>query len=84
MSKWVELKHSEGNIIVDFEKVFEIYIELRHKNTNNESWYVALVFAVDKADKAFINCKSELEAQMIYSKLKKFLNDNEDLKEIEL
>jgi len=83
MSKWIELQHREGNIIIDFEKVFEIYIEVRHRNTKNESWYVVLLI-IDKNDKSYINCKSELEAQMIYAKLKKFLTNSEGLKEIEL
>ena len=75
MSKWVEIKHNEGNFIIDFDKVFEIYIDHRHKNTVNEKWFVILL-RDDNDDKSYIHCNSELEAQMVYAKLKKFIKNN--------
>jgi len=72
MSKWVEIKHSEGNFIIDFEKVFEIYI--MHKN---EKWFLVLVLNTANNDKSYITCNSELEAQMIYAKLRNFITYND-------
>jgi len=84
MSNWVEIRHNEGNFILDFEKVFELYIEHRHENTKQEAWYVVLVTNTASNNKSFIHCNSELEAQMIFAKLKKFLQNNGVVKEINL
>jgi len=94
MSKFIEIKENNDlNMVIDLEKVISFYIHTKEISNGptlgkhrigeyNVTKKYFIVFIMDYDKKYFHNCNSELEAQMIYAKLKKKLCTDEELNEI--
>jgi len=77
MSKFIEVKNDDYNSVIDLEKVKAFYIYC-----DSVDKIYSIAFKVDYDLTFRHQCKSELEAQMIYAKLKKILCIDEELNEI--
>jgi len=80
MSKFIEVKNDEYNTVIDLEKVVAINIYTEHHSRDRKSYYVEFKIDYDMIYRH--QCNSELEAQMIYAKIRNKLCTDEELNEL--
>jgi len=80
MSKFIEVKNDDYNTIIDLEKIASIVVYIEHHSRDRKSYFVEFRMSYDLVYRH--KCNSELEAQMIYAKIRKKLCTDEELNEI--
>jgi len=80
MSRFIEVKNDDYNAVIDLEKIQSFFIESDEYFDKSKVYFIS--FKVDHTLHYKHKCSSELEAQMIYAKLRKKLCTDEELNEI--
>jgi len=80
MSRFIEVKNDDYNAVVDLEKIIGFYIDNDEYFDKSKVYFITFKVSYDLQYRH--KCNSELEAQMIYAKLRKKLCTDKELNEI--